>query len=116
MKEVILKVQGSTSQYKLTFSKGTKYVKVACSCPAGTKAFPCKHRKAVLAGDYSCVENKEALPDVDEMISTMVGPEFRDEMRTYYMIEDEMEKLKATKKSLSEKYGDAWGKGFPIIK
>ena len=50
------------------------------------------------------------------MISTMVGPEFRDEMRTYYMIEDEMEKLKATKKSLSEKYGDAWGKGFPIIK
>ena len=67
MEEVTFKIKGSSPKpYEVIFIKDGDSLTAICDCPAGTYSNVCKHRTAILEGDFKAIasDNAGRAPDV----------------------------------------------------
>ncbi len=72
MEEVTFKVKGSAPEpYEVIFIKDGDSLTAICNCPAGTYSNVCKHRTAILEGDFKAItsDNAGRAPDVVEWLA-----------------------------------------------
>ncbi len=61
MEELVFLVKGSSSApYELTFIKDGSSLTAPCTCPAGQFGNSCKHRVAILDGDFDAISSDNA--------------------------------------------------------
>lgn len=71
MQELVFLVKGSTSDtYEVTFIKDGASLTALCTCPAGQFGNFCKHRIAILDGDFGSIssDNADQAPIVIEWL------------------------------------------------
>lgn len=71
MEELIFLVKGSSSApYELTFIKDGSSLTALCTCPAGQFGNSCKHRVAILDGNFDSIsgDNADQAPKVVEWL------------------------------------------------
>jgi uncharacterized Zn finger protein len=72
VEEVTFKVKGSAPEpYEVIFIKDGDSLTAICNCPAGTYSNVCKHRTAILEGDFKAItsDNVGRAPDVVEWLA-----------------------------------------------
>ena len=71
MNSVEFLVQGSAPDpYRVTFELSVKGLSAFCTCPAGNKGQPCKHRFNILAGETTgVVGNADQVPLIPTWLS-----------------------------------------------
>jgi uncharacterized Zn finger protein len=61
MEELVFLVKGSSADpYEVTFIKDGASLTALCTCPAGTYGNFCKHRIAILDGDFGSITSSNA--------------------------------------------------------
>lgn len=61
MEELVFLVKGSSADpYEVTFIKDGSSLTAICTCPAGTYGNFCKHRIAILDGNFSAISSDNA--------------------------------------------------------
>lgn len=100
--EVVSKSSGEV--YTLDFSKINETVKFGCSCPAGSRAGYCKHREAILKGDVSAINQRDAL-DAATVSKLIVNTEIGAILTELAELEFEIEAKKKKQKNLKKMLG-----------
>ncbi len=69
---LVIQVEGSTGDsYTATFAREGDILRALCSCPAGASGTHCKHRLALLAGDFRQARG-DLTADVGEQVATLL--------------------------------------------
>lgn len=69
---IVIQVEGSTgNSYTATFAREGDILRALCNCPAGASATHCKHRLALLNGDFSQARGDLAA-DIGEQVAALL--------------------------------------------
>ena len=94
----------SGTPYIATFSREGDSLKTTCNCAAGKKRTHCKHRLALLAGDFTSVHGDMQSELLDRLSAIARGTEIESALKAFELADADAkaatERLKRAKKLL----------------